>query len=422
MTESLLERSARFFDEGRDDGKASTNPVDGSFHEIDDRIGMMCGFSHVWALHTDAGHVVIDTSVEPFGPMAVAAVDAWRPDAVHSIVYTHGHMDHVGGAGAFIAAADDTGRPRPSVIGHEAVGARFDRYDLTRGYNTVVNRRQFDWDGEFELDWVRPDTTFRSELALDVGQMEIRLRHDRGETDDHAWAWVPERRAVFSGDLIWWNFPNAGNPQKVQRYAAEWADALRAMAALEPELLCPAHGLPVAGRDRVVTMLTDTATALESLVRDTLEMMNAGATLDEVIHTVRVPDHLIEKPYLAPTYDDPEFVVRNIWRLYGGWYGGTPSELKPARMASLAAEIADMAGGPSVLSARALALSDAGDNRLAGHLIDWAAAAAADDPTVHETRAEIYRRRRDEELSLMARQIFKDAAATSEETARAASE
>ena len=52
----------------------------------------------------------------------------------------------------------------------------------------------------------------------------------------------------MTGDFVIWNFPNAGNPQKVQRYPIEWAAALRAMIAKEPELLLPAHGLPIAGR------------------------------------------------------------------------------------------------------------------------------------------------------------------------------
>ena len=47
------------------------------------------------------------------------------------------------------------------------------------------------------------------------------LTHARGETGDHTWPWWPERRILFTGDLSCWVAPNVGNPQKVQRYAAE---------------------------------------------------------------------------------------------------------------------------------------------------------------------------------------------------------
>ena len=84
--------------------------------------------------------------------------------------------------------------------------------------------------------------------------------HARGETDDHTWAWLPEQRTACVGDLFIWNFPNAGNPQKVQRYPEDWAVALRTIAAHEPELLLPAHGLPIAGRERIARVLDEAAT------------------------------------------------------------------------------------------------------------------------------------------------------------------
>ena len=136
------------------------------------------------------------------------------------------------------------------------------------------------------------------------------------------------------------------------------------MIDLRPSLLAPAHGLPVSGTERIARVLDDTASALEGLVRDTLEMMNAGARLDEIVHTVRVPQHLLDKPYLRPSYDEPEFVVRNIWRLYGGWHDGNPARLKPAADRIVAAEVAALAGGPVALGQRAAELCASGDLRL----------------------------------------------------------
>jgi alkyl sulfatase BDS1-like metallo-beta-lactamase superfamily hydrolase len=189
------------------------------------------------------------------------------------------------------------------------------------------------------------------------------------------------------------------------------------MAALEPELYLPAHGLPIAGRDRIARVLADVAHVLESLVDQTLAMMNAGAPLDEILHTVRVPAELVDRPYLQPTYDEPEFVVRNIWRLYGGWWDGDAANLKPAPSGALAAEIASLAGGAERVIDRAVALSESGEHRLACHLAELAVR-AEDSPELHAKRAEIYTRRRDSERSLMAKGVFR--AAAEESTAKAA--
>ena len=77
--------------------------------------------------------------------------------------------------------------------------------------------------------------------------------------------------------------------------------------------------------------------------RRLLRLAYAQAPLDEIIHTVKPPPQLAEKPWLQPVYDEPEFIVRNIWRLDGGWYDGQPSHLKPASEAEQAHEIADAA-------------------------------------------------------------------------------
>ncbi|MCG8589270.1 MAG: MBL fold metallo-hydrolase, partial [Proteobacteria bacterium] len=254
-------------------------------------------------------------------------------------------------------------------MAHERVPDRIDRYALTDGYNAVINARQFGGARGAEAlslvqasrfgpsEWVRPGTTFGDRLRIQVGGLEIELRHALGETDDHLWAWIPSHRALCVGDFFIWVFPNAGNPQKVQRYPLEWAAALREMAGQGAELLLPAHGLPVGGADRVRRVLGDAASALESLVQQCLERMNAGEPLDTLLQEVRVPAALLDRPYLRPVYDEPEFVIRNVWRLYGGWYDGNPAHLKPAAQDALAAEVARLAGGVDALVTRARAVA-----------------------------------------------------------------
>ncbi len=142
--------------------------------------------------------------------------------------------------------------------------------------------------------------------------------------------------------------------------------------------------------------------------------MNAGARLDEAIHTVTPPAHLLARPYLRPVYDEPEFVVRGVWRRYGGWWDGNPATLKPASETTLARELADLSGGPGALADRALALlgsADAGPDpesalRIAGHLAELAWLAAPDDPGVADARRAVFTRRADTATSTMARGVF----------------
>ena len=250
------------------------------------------------------------------------AIRSWSKARLDTAVYTHGHVDHVFGVPPFAEEARESGWPRPRVIGHEAVAARFQRYILTAGYNSIINTRQFGFDSlrsaggdigpsgaiQWPTEYTYPDTTYAHSLVVTVGGERFELYHDRGETDDHTWVWVPGRKVLCPGDLFIWAVPNAGNPQKVQRYPLDWARALRKMAALEAEVLSPGHGVIIVGRERVRQALTDTADFLESLHDQTVALMNQGATLDTILHTVHPPAHLEGRPYLQPVYDEPEFI------------------------------------------------------------------------------------------------------------------
>ena len=315
------------------------------------------------------------------------------------------------------------------MVAHEALPERFDRYIKTAGYNGVINRRQFQvpW-LQWPVEYRYPDRTYTDRVDLEVGGIAFELHHARGETDDHTWTWIPGHRTACCGDLFIWASPNAGNPQKVQRYPSEWAVALREMVALEPEVLLPGHGFPVIGADRVRQALTETAELLESLVEQALALMNEGARLDELIHTVKAPAHLLERPYLRPVYDEPEFVVRNIWRLYGGWYDGDPSSLKPPPQQKLASEIADLAGGAGALADRALALApivgeDSGlreadpsvrafptELRLAGQLAEMALLASPGDEGIRTAHKEVFSLLAEVATSTMSKGIYRWAA------------
>ncbi len=421
----LLELSSRIIDSGVAD--EPVNRITQELSVLAEGLSIVESFSHVVTLQTADGLVSFDTSGHRTAGAVVDAIRRWSTDRFHTLVYTHGHVDHVGGAGRFIADAVERGHPRPRVAGHENVAARFARYRATNGYNLAINERQFGGlrgamegaglGGEEQFlahDTPPPDLEIADRMRMAVGGVDIELRHARGETDDHVWAWMPERRTICAGDFFIWNFPNAGNPQKVQRYPVEWAAALREMASLGAELFVPAHGLPIAGARRITRVLDDVADTLESLVAQTLEMMNAGVPLDRVLASVRVDPEVLERPYLRPLYDEPEFVVRNVWRLYGGWYDGNPANLKPAPESALARELCVLAGGAASLVERAAELADAEEWRLACHLVELAVRAAPEDRKTHAVRADIYRRRRKREASLMAKGVFGHAARMSD--------
>jgi alkyl sulfatase BDS1-like metallo-beta-lactamase superfamily hydrolase len=372
----------------------------------------------------DAGDqlIMLDTGAANDASRLHAQIRAWRPrEPLAAAVFSHHHVDHIFGVGPFEEEAAANGWPRPLVYGHRDLARNFDRYLKTLGWNKAINLRQFALPADrfrWPAAYRYPDVTYERRLTFRAGDLTFELHHARGETEDATWTWVPEKKLLHPGDLFIWAVPNAGNPQKVQRYAGDWAAALREMAALGAELLIAGHGLPIFGAGRISQALSDTAELLESLEAQTLALMNRGTTLDRVIHEVEIPTNLRDKPYLRPIYDDPQFIVRNVWRLYGGWYDGEPDNLLPAPRAQQAGEWVALAGGVGRVVERARALQAVGDLRLACHLIEFAVLAEPESAPAHKARADIYEARARSESSSMGRNILNHASLASREGKR----
>jgi glyoxylase-like metal-dependent hydrolase (beta-lactamase superfamily II) len=416
MSVGMFEKMSACYGQSPEEAKFfwSGGPV-----EVAPRTWFASFFSGVTGFETDEGLVLVDSGLARLAPALDELLRRRTTAPVHTAIFTQGHVDHAFGLSSFLRP----GQARPRIVAHRAMPARFARYARTAGHNRAINARQFGGTvdmKESELDSfhtpeLAPDTLYDERYELCVGGVRFEVHHCRGETDDHSFVWCPDRGVLCPGDLFIWAVPNAGNPQKVQRYPWDWAAGLRAMAALQAESLCPGHGGPVV-RDakKVKRMLEETAELLEVIVERTLDALDAGSPPHvDIVHRVRLP--VREAPWLQPVYDEAEFIVRNVIRYYGGWWSGRPSELKPAPRSRVADEICALAGGARKLVARAEALVAVGDLRTACHLADYALEAAPEDGELAHRVAEIYERRAKSETSLMAINLYSSAAAYARE-------
>ncbi len=374
-------------------------------YEIAPDVLMRAAFVNTYALRTPDGLLLVDPGLEPAAPAVYQAVRAWSPAPLHTAVYTHGHVDHAFGLRPFLEAGE-----RPQIIAQENCVQRFQRYRLTHGWNARINQRQFSLPQPlFPQTFVWPTLTFRDRLTQRFGDLDVHYRAAKGETDDHCYVWVPARGYLFCGDLIIWQAPNCGNPQKVQRYPLEWAEALEAMAGLDAEWLFPGHGLAVHGAAAVRTVLTETARYLRVIIDQVLTRMNAGETPEAIVHAVEPDPELATRPFLQANYDHPKFIVRNLLRLWGGWWNGNAADLLPATMERQAKEIAALAGGVAAVVARGRALLESGDAVLAAHLAEWAVRAQPTNRPAQQLKHDVYTRRLAQEPALMAQGIYRAA-------------
>jgi alkyl sulfatase BDS1-like metallo-beta-lactamase superfamily hydrolase len=266
--------------------------------------------------------------------------------------------------------------------------------------------------------YLPPTLEYEQRMALGVGSLTLHCRHGKGETDDHTWIWIPERRTIVGGDFIVSSIPNAGTPFRVQRYVLEWAEVLEEMAGLEPAAIVSGHG-GIYREEHALEMLKVTATALRWLENEVVRRLNEGQWYEEIVQNVDLPEQLAKSPYLEPLYGCPTFAVHSILRRYTGWYDGNPSNLFPSASSEIAEAVLRLAGGAAPVLERARELAASGrreELQRALHLADFAIRGGG-EPAL-EARAlknELLRARAEQEPSFIARNILSSAAILEQE-------
>jgi alkyl sulfatase BDS1-like metallo-beta-lactamase superfamily hydrolase len=336
---------------------------------------------------TDAGLVLVDTGMAPAGPALLEAIRSVSDAPLHTVIYTHGHVDHAYGTWALIDAGE-----KPEIIAQERLVDRFERYLRIPGSLARYMSQPEEHLPRSRDDLVWPTRTFRDRLELTIGGERFVLVHHPGETDDQLYVWVPGRSALASADYYQGFLPNAGNGKRVQRDVERWAVALREMAALEPALLLPAHGAAIRETTIIQEHFGVLAEALEHIVQHTLDGLDRGLRKDLIHGSVALPEHLASHPSLNIQYVTPQDISKMVLKKYTGWWDDIPSHWTPAPLADQAKSIVELAGGMEGLATYARGVA-ARDVRLASHLVDYAFYADPEHPTAQELVLEIYKQR-----------------------------
>ncbi len=147
---------------------------------------------------------------------------------VNTLINTHAHGDHT--YGNFVFA------PGAVIIAHEKCREEV----LAGGLSAQALFSMVDF-GETPL--TPPFVTFDQRLTLYVDDLRVELIFvGPAHTTNDIVAWIPERRVLFSGDVIF----NGGTPFALAGSIGGWLRALAFIEGLGAERIVPGHG-PVAG-------------------------------------------------------------------------------------------------------------------------------------------------------------------------------
>ena len=369
-------------------------------YEVSKNLAFIKNFGNIAVFKNGSSGLLIDTGMGVSSIQVVEKLKEWGISNIDYVIYTHGHVDHVTGTEYITNSFEG----ETNVIAHKNVTKRFDRYKKTTGYNGIINQRQFGLPSPvFPNDFIYPDITYSDEYEIEFNDSILTLTHGKGETDDATYIYSNKEDALFTGDFFIWSLPNAGNPSKAQRYVGFWGEVLKKMSEYNAEYLFPGHGPLIKGKKTIKEMLLDTSSCLLWIEENVLNLMNKGYTLREIQSEVVFPDKYL-KPYLISTYDDFSFLINSVWKQFGGWYSGIPSELKPPKLEDIGRTYIDMAGNEESLLKFLESLVKSEKYKEASVIVD--AASSVNANFFSDIKKQIYLKLAEQEPSLMAKGIY----------------
>lgn len=350
------------------------------------------GQGNTFVAEVDAGLVVIDSG--PGGKVTRGMIDSLRTVSgrpVHAICFSHGHIGYNGGLSLWLEHARQRGEPAPRVIAHANLPRRAARYRDTMALQERMAELQFRREpgalaGKFPVH--DPQEVFDLQMVLgDPDGRHVVLMWSPSETDDAVALWCPAERVLYGGPAVIDSIPNLGTPFRTQRDTVRWADTLQRLAALQPRMVVREFGPSIEGEAAVQRVLLETAHALRWVRDEVVRLMNQGLGEQEILEAVRFPPELFGQPWMQPTYGDPHWIVRDVYRSENGWWDRNPTHLHPAAPSAVSAVLARALTDKPAILAEARRLADQGEWQLALHVIDLLALLDVDDPDVVTARS-----------------------------------
>jgi len=384
--------------------------------KVTDGIYQLRGFdlANISLIEGKTGWIVVDaltTRQTAAAAMAFAARHLGKRP-VSAVIFTHSHVDHFGGALGVISAEEARARGIPivapagfmeeatseNVLVGPAMGRRaaymYGR-NLARSATGLVDEGLGKAVAFGSVGILAPNRIVSAtpqEMTLD-GVRFVFQNVPGSEAPAELTFLVPERKAFCGAEMLSQTMHNLYSLRGAKvRDALKWADYIdRAIDQLgDTEVYFGQHHWPVWGHARIVDFMAKQRDTYRYIHDQTVRLINAGYTPDEIAEQLRLPKSLDAFLAVHGYYGTLRHNAKAVYQFYMGWFDGNPADLDPLPPAEAGKRYVELAGGAGRMLAAARSAYDAGDYRWAAELLNHLVLAQPGDADARELLARCY--------------------------------
>lgn len=324
------------------------------YEPVADTVFLMAGWQLTSTLIVvgDDGLIVVDPGENDEASSAILA--DFRSTTgidlpVSAVVYTHRHPDHSFGAGGMgvTQAMVDAGDVRifahhqfmeylandASVVGDILTartaygGATY----LGQGPEGLVHAGLGPTFSGGDISFFAPTDIVTGELEVVVSGVRMVLFEAYGDAEDEIDVYFPDLRHVHGSETIQGEtFPNLYTLRGTKyRDMVRWYKGVDRLLdyAKRSDSYSHSHMRSWVGNEFIVERIQNYRDAIQYVHDQSIRHMNEGATREELVDLVKLPENLRSDPWLQEFYGSVAHVVRNVYNGYLGWYSGDATEL-----------------------------------------------------------------------------------------------
>lgn len=374
----------------------------GRCERINDFICLSEGTSNSYLIETPEGDILINSGMGFEAPVHASNYESLGvvPGNIKYLVYTQGHVDHVGGTRYFRER-----NPGLTVIAqagneeHQTYDARLQPFRSSRSAFRFTDDfiqvfQDYADAGYTDLcaqDRPTADLVFEERHSFTLGGMEIELIAQMGaETNDSLIVWLPRHCICFTGNLFGCPFGHFPNLVTIRgdryRDALTCAQAAQTVLDLKPQMILYGHHGPVTGEELVRREVTAIRDAILHVHDETVKGMNEGKSLHTLMKDIEIP----RQCEVGQGYGKVSWSVRAIWEHYAGWFKHeSTTELYSVPQSSVYRDLLELAGADALVE-RAREKFTAGEAEQALHLLDIVLGAQADNDAALALAVEVH--------------------------------